>query len=193
MQTSSASGFVVVAGRDEVASRGGEASGGEASGGEPFVIGESVGYLMNLSARAFARALAERLAEHGASVGQWAVLMFLWARDGQSQRELSRNVAIEDATMVRTIDRMERDGLVRRARDEGDRRRVNIFLTDKGLALRDTLVPCAIAVNEAATQDFTAAEKEQLSDFLRRMVEALEKTSPKHGRGGGHDGVEGVE
>lgn len=169
MQVNSTSDFEVVVRRDELAS-----TGGGASEGEPFVIEESIGYLVNYLAKAFSRALAERLATHGAHLGQWGVLMFLWARDGQSQRELSRQVAIEDATMVRTIDRMERDGLVRRVRDARDRRRINIFLTDKGLDLRDKLIPCAIAGNEVATQPFTAAEKQQLSDLLRRMIEALE-------------------
>lgn len=152
-----------------------------------------MGYLVNYLARAFARAHAKRLAEHGASLGQWAVLMFLWARDGQSQGELSRRVAVEDATMVRSIDRMERDGLVRRVRDARDRRRVNVFLTDRGTALRDPLVPCAIAVNEAATQTFTEAEKRQLSDLLRRMIGSLESAPPTHGKGGDRVRAENIE
>ncbi len=164
-----------------------------ASEDNPFVIEESMGYLVNHLAKAFARALAERLAAHEASVGQWAVLMFLWARDGQSQGELSSRVAIEDATMVRTIDRMERDGLVRRVRNVRDRRRIDIFLTDKGWALRDSLVPCAVAVNEAATRPFTDAEKQQLSDLLRRMIEALGSTPSTQGKGGDHVRTESIE
>lgn len=168
MQANSISDFRVVVKWDDLAP-----AGDGASQGTPFVIEESMSYLVTYLAKAFRRVLTERLAAHGASIGQWAVLMFLWARDGQSQGELSRQVAIEDATMVRTIDRMERDGLVRRVRDSRDRRRINIFLTHKGLALRDSLVPCAIAGNEAAMQPFTDAEREQLSDLLRRMSAAL--------------------
>lgn len=152
-----------------------------------------MGYLVNYLSRTFAQALAARLAAQGASLGQWAVLMFLWAQDGQSQGELSRRVAIEDATMVRTIDRMERDGLVRRVRNTRDRRRINIFLTDRGWSLRDSLVPCAIAVNEAATQPFSDAEKQQLSDLLRRMIESLENTSSRQGKGGDHVRAESIE
>lgn len=166
---------------------------GGAPGDGAFVIEESMGYLVNYLARAFARAHAERLAEHGATLGQWAVLMFLWARDGQSQGELSRRVAVEDATMVRTIDRMERDGLVRRVRDARDRRRINVFLTDKGVALRDPLVPCAVATNEAATRPFTEDEKRQLGDLLRRMIGALEDDQSTRKRGDDDVRIEGVE
>ena len=188
MQKPTTSGVGAVAGRG-----GRAASGGEASGDGAFVIEESTGYLVNYLARAFARAHAERLAGRGATLGQWAVLVFLWERDGQSQGELSRSVAIEDATMVRTVDRMERDGLVRRVRDARDRRRVNVFLTDKGRSLQDPLVPCAVATNEAATRPFTEAEKRQLSDFLRRMSGALEDDQSTRKKGDDRVRTEGVE
>jgi hypothetical protein len=32
--------------------------------------------------------LAEELRPTGVGIGQWAVLLFLWARDGQTQAEL---------------------------------------------------------------------------------------------------------
>lgn len=155
----------------------GVSSGEEDGGRETFVIGESVGYLMNYAARAIARSHAERLASYGAHLGQWSVLMFLWSRDGQTQTELSRGVVIENSTMVRTLDRMERDGLVRRVRSDKDRRRINIFLTDKGWDLQDVLIPCAIATNEEAAKDFTEEEEAQLKGLLVRMISSLESGS----------------
>ncbi len=164
-----------------------------ASGDGPFVIEESVGYLVARLSRAFARDLSGRLAAHGVSVGQWAVLAFLWARDGQSQGELSRGVAVEDATMVRTIDRMERDGLVRRVRDARDRRRINVFITDKGRSLQDSLEPCAVASNGAATRTLTDAEKRQLSELLRRVIGSLEGAPPARRKGGDRARAEDTE
>ncbi len=148
----------------------------EEPGAGLFVIEESLGYIVNYAARAFAREISQRIAAHGASRGQWSVLMFLWAQEGQTQRELSRQVAIEDATMVRTIDRMERDGLVRRERNPQDRRQIKIFLTEKGWALRDTLVPEAIAGNQSALRGLSEDEQRQLLDLLRRVIGALEET-----------------
>jgi len=75
-----------------------------------FVIEDSLGYLVNRVARLMARDLAERIRPAGVALGQWAVLLVLWARDGMTQAELSREVAIEPPTVVRTIDRMVRDG-----------------------------------------------------------------------------------
>jgi DNA-binding MarR family transcriptional regulator len=77
--------------------------------------------------------------------------------------------------MVRSIDRMERNGLVRRVRNAKDRRQINIYLTDKGRALRDQLVPGAIAGNAVATQGFTESERNQVFALLLQMIASLEE------------------
>jgi len=140
-----------------------------------FIIEESLGYLVNYLAKLFTQLLTASLAPHGVYPGQWGVLMFLWIQDGQTQRELSRQVAIDEASMVRAIDRMERDGLVRRVRNEHERRQINIFLTEKGRALRDQLIPGALAVNAVATTGFTESEQTQVSALFHRMIASLEE------------------
>ena len=153
---------------------------GDAEAAQVFVIEQSLGYLMNHAARLFVRAQAACLEQHGVTMGQWPVLLVLWVEDGLTQTALSRKVAIEDATMVRTLDRMERDGLVQRVRNAHDRRQLNIFLTDKGRALRDVLIPCALEVNARATQGFTDAEQHQVRALVHRMIAALADTPGTH-------------
>ena len=137
-----------------------------------FVVGESLGYLVNRAARLMAGELAERIRPAGVGIGQWAVLLVLWARDGQTQSELARSVAIEPPTMVRTIDRMERDGLVARRADPRDARLTRIHLMDRGRDLRDRLVPEAVAVNEAVASRLTPAEARTLRRLLAKVVTA---------------------
>ena len=160
--------FHVVRSQDDVPAQESDAD------SQVFVIEASLGYLMNYVAKLFARAHSACLEQHDVTLGQWAVLLFLWAEDGLTQTELSHRVAIEDATMVRTIDRMERDGLVQRVRNARDQRQLNIFLTDKGRSLRDGLVPCALAVNATALQGFTDEEQHLLAGFLHRIIASLE-------------------
>ena len=141
-------------------------------GERAFVIEESTGYLVNRLARSMAGQLAERMRPAGVGIGQWAVLLFLWARDGMSQAELARVVAIEPPTMVRTIDRMVRDGLVTRVADPADGRISRIHLTDRGRALRDELVPMAIAVNEETLGRLTKWERATFQRLLTKLVAA---------------------
>jgi DNA-binding MarR family transcriptional regulator len=135
-----------------------------------FVIEESLGYLVNRAARLMAHQLAEELRPAGVGIGQWAVLMFLWERDGRSQADLSRAVAIEPPTMVRTIDRMVRDGLVKRVPDPDDGRVSRISLTERGRALRDELVPRAVAVNQANLDRLNPAEGRSLHRLLVKLT-----------------------
>ena len=142
----------------------------DVAGPRSFVIDESLGYLVNRTARAMAGELAERLRPAGIGIGQWAVLLFLWAKDGSTQAEIARFAAIEAPTVVRTIDRMVRDGLVSREADPRDARLTRIHLTERGLRLRDELVPAAVAVNEAFTQRLTESEADILGRTLRKLL-----------------------
>ena len=80
-------------------------------------------------------ALSDHLKKLPISYAQSRLLLQLSKQEGINQKNLSRSVDIEPATMVRTLDRMERDGLVQRQRSDVDRREIKIFLTDKGKAL----------------------------------------------------------
>jgi DNA-binding MarR family transcriptional regulator len=142
----------------------------EGGGDRTFVIEESLGYLVNRAARVMAQQLADELRPAGIGIGQWAVLLFLWDRDGLSQAELARVVAIEPPTLVRTLDRMERDGLVERRRDPRDARLSRIYLTKRGRMLRDELVPHALAINARQLGGFSTDERLTLLRLLARMA-----------------------
>jgi DNA-binding MarR family transcriptional regulator len=143
---------------------------GNASDTHEFVVEDSLGYLVNRVARSMAQQLAEELRPAGIGIGQWAVLLFLWTRDGMSQAELSRVVAIEPPTMVRTIDRMVRDGLVTRVPDPEDGRITRIHLTARGRSLRNELVPRAVAVNAANLARMTPSEGRTLRRLLGKLL-----------------------
>jgi DNA-binding MarR family transcriptional regulator len=144
-----------------------------------FVIENSLGYLVNRVARLMAHQLAEELRPAGVGIGQWAVLLFLWESDGMSQADLARVVAIEPPTMVRTIDRMVRDGYVTRESDTEDGRISRIHLTDRGRSLRDRLVPKAVAVNAGTLGRLTPDEGRTLRRLLEKLLEDTDASLPK--------------
>ena len=157
--------------RAETQGRGdGDTSGDTAARGE-FVIEDSLGYLINRVARSIAHQLAEEIRPAGVAIGQWVVLLFLWARDGMSQADLSRVVGIEPPTMVRTIDRMVRDGLVTRIADPSDGRVSRINLTERGRSLRDELVPKAVTVNATTLGPLSTSEGRTLRRLLVKLIE----------------------
>jgi DNA-binding MarR family transcriptional regulator len=139
----------------------------------PYAIDDNLGYLVNRAARLMAQMFSRRLQRHGVALAQWAILLFLYARDGQTQRELSRVVAIEPPTVARTIDRMVRDGLVRREPHPHDGRATCIRLTPRALALRDELAAESVAGNQLAARVLSVDELETLKTLLRRVIDGL--------------------
>ena len=138
---------------------------------------ESLGYQVNHLARLLAQALAARIAPYGVVPGQFAQLLVLFEEDGLTQRELCDRVRIEQATMAKTLQRMQRDGLVRCDPDPDDRRRIRVYLTDQARALEPDLVAAARSVNTSATAGLTTAEIATYLDLTTRLLNNLEHTT----------------
>src|ERR671918_2917941 len=77
--------------------------------------------------------------EMGISAGTWFTLALLAREDGMSQGELSQRFEIDPSRVTRLSKRLEREGLLRKKRDRGDKRVVRMYLTEKGRGLIEDL------------------------------------------------------
>lgn len=80
---------------------------------------------------------ATRLAALGLFPGQELVLAQLWASDGRSQKELVDSLQLDHSTIAKSVQRLERAGLVDRTRSATDGRVMLVSLTAAGRALED--------------------------------------------------------
>jgi len=126
--------------------------------------------------RAIQRNLLARIQPHGATLGAWYFLRVLWERDGLTQRELAQRTGMQEPTAVIALRGMEAAGWIRREPDAQDRRKVAIYLTQAGIALREKLLPEAQAVLEEAMAGMTAEERQTLLALLRRARTNLAST-----------------
>lgn len=113
--------------------------------------------------------LQRELEQHGVHAGQDYLLEVLWEEDGLSVGEIAERLRIEVPTVVRTAQRMQAAGIVRRESDPADRRRSRIVLTARGRELEPVVRGALRHVSRAATKGLTAAEREQLLDLLTRV------------------------
>jgi MarR family transcriptional regulator, organic hydroperoxide resistance regulator len=81
------------------------------------------------------RAYAPALDPLGVTYPQYIVLLALWERDGVAVNELGERLSLDSGTLSPLLRRMERDGLVTRARSPHDERQVNVSLAARGKAL----------------------------------------------------------
>lgn len=134
---------------------------------------DDVAHLLRDAQRSLSRALADRIVGHGVTIGQWYFLRALWEQDGLTQRELSQRVGMMEPTTVAALNGMERRNLVKRVRNMRDRRKINIHLTEKGDALRNTLMPCEDEVNRMAVEGLSGLERQALQKALLQVVRNL--------------------
>lgn len=88
------------------------------------------------AARMWRLALDRRLKDLGVSQAGWLSIAYIAkAKAPLSQAELASLVQVEAATMVSTIDRLEKAGLVQRLPSESDRRVKLLVVTAEGQAI----------------------------------------------------------
>ena len=80
-------------------------------------------------------------ARFGLTEQQWRVLRVLWETDCTPLLTLAEATLIPAPSLVGVVDRLERDGLVKRRRSESDRRVVRVCLTVPGQALKTRVTP----------------------------------------------------
>ncbi len=130
----------------------------------------SAGYLVNHMARLFAKGLQERITPLGIVIGQFPILLELWQKDGVSQRDLLAKLDIEQATLANTLNRMERDGLIKRTKNPADARAQQIWLTEAAKSIRPQAYQAATAVNAASLSALSDAEQAQFIGFMHRII-----------------------
>ena len=137
------------------------------------VPNDRLAHLVKDATRALVRALQMRLAEHGVSFGHWTFLRILWEHDGLTQRALSEQAGVMEPTTFTAIKAMEQRGYVERRQLRENRKNVYVFLTPRGRALRDKLVPLAEEVNRVAVRRLKAEDIARTRRALLAVIENL--------------------
>ena len=132
--------------------------------------GPPIGLHLATTSKQVGRAFNRALGESGGSVPVWLILSSLKGERWRTQQDLARAVGIEGPTLTRHVDAMERDGLVTRHRDTGDRRAVRVELTEAGEALHAELLRAVIAFNRRLRRGLAEDDVAQLHELLDRLA-----------------------
>lgn len=87
---------------------------------------------LHLVAHVWRNELDRRLRPLGFSHSRWLLLLHLSRHDGCTHCELAQHMGIEAATLVRQVDHMEQEGLLKRCGSETDRRVKHLQLSASG-------------------------------------------------------------
>jgi DNA-binding MarR family transcriptional regulator len=126
-------------------------------------------YLAHLLAQAN-RQVNQQLSGEGVSLENWRVLAVVAEEDGPTMRALARKISMHHPTVTKIIDKMVSEALVYRVPDPSDRRKVRIFISDKG---RTTLAEqnARVAEHQGKVEGTYGAKRmEELKAMLESFI-----------------------
>lgn len=135
-----------------------------------------VGRLLRLAAH-LDRELSKVFAELGLPPGGFDVLATL-LRSGPPYRlspnDLLRWMLVTSGTMTHRLDQLEKSGWIERQPNPADGRGVLVALTATGRQLAETALAAHLDNERRLLAGLDAAQQEQLSDLLRRLLHPFE-------------------
>lgn len=130
---------------------------------------ETIGFILNDTARLYRRAFNARVRDSGITALQWRLITYLKRHEGIRQGPLAELIEVEPITLSRMVDRLVEAGLLERRADPADRRAWQLHLTARAADLLDGIRPAVEALNEESLEGLSAAERDQLVDLVERV------------------------
>jgi MarR family transcriptional regulator, organic hydroperoxide resistance regulator len=120
----------------------------------------------------------------GISTSQLATLQHVSKSPGCSLTDLATLLDLNKSAVTGLVQRMERDGILRRAPDPADRRASLLFVTSKGEEARARSGALIRRLNAELTKGFEPEEMETVVRFLNTLIERCGSSEPNEAEDG---------
>lgn len=135
----------------------------------PFVDGYLL-YLLAAASHALSSEFHVEVKAQGVKVQTWRVLACLIDRPGLMLTELAQFVLLEQSHLTKIIDQLQSSGLVEKQHNTTDRRKIKIYITDRGRKLVEPLIPSAKSHEQQATAILSREEEKNLKTILHKLI-----------------------
>lgn len=130
---------------------------------------ENIGFMLQDVARLMRAEFNRRVQELELTQAQWRALAILSRNPGMRQSRLADTLEMQPISVGRLIDRMESAGWVERRNDPGDRRALQLYLTEKAEPIIAKMKKHAAATRAVTLAGTTPEEQSLFLDMLMRM------------------------
>jgi DNA-binding MarR family transcriptional regulator len=113
--------------------------------------------------------LIEKLRREGINVTRWRILAVLAMGDGITINEIIDRAMVQQSALSRALMRMEKENYVRRVLRREDARCVEVYLTDKGRALFNSLNIVVRRREQRLLEGFSPSGVEAAFSLMRRL------------------------
>ncbi|WP_159672055.1 MarR family winged helix-turn-helix transcriptional regulator [Andreprevotia sp. IGB-42] len=149
---------------------------------DPLHLDQQLCFPLYAASNLMTRLYRPLLGALGLTYPQYLVMLALWEHAPRSVGDLGRALYLDSGTLTPLLKRMESQGLLRRQRAADDERRVDITLTDSGLALRNQAeaIPGALACQLQLEHAALPALRTQLQQLLAALAPTDSRKKHEH-------------
>ena len=101
---------------------------------------------------------------------QFFIVRMLYANDGIVQNVIANHFFRDDASITRALDGLEKKNFIERRRSKSDRRANLVFISGKGRAFVESLIPIAEELNQQYLKGVPEDEIETLKKTIKKIV-----------------------
>jgi len=132
--------------------------------------------MLKTSAKAWEKAADIELRERfGLTGAKWKIIAILSIKEGITQKHIADMAFVEAPTLVSVIDKMEKEGYVRRQSDPNDRRNNLIFMTKKSKDLVDPIIDNILEIRNMGLDKISKKDMESAKKVLAQIITNTEK------------------
>lgn len=142
--------------------------------GMAHIMIDDIGYLIKMTADRIQRMGDADFGQYNLTFTQSRVLVFLARHKGRStQKEIRDSLQVSNPTMIGIISRLKKNGFVETFRDENDRRKTIVCMTDRAAQVNEKLERS----QKMLTASLTDEESRQLADILHKILNYTDSSS----------------
>ena len=138
-----------------------------------FRLENQLCFRLYTASRLLTQAYHPLLSAHGLTYPQYLVLLVLWEKDAQPVNDIAKRLFLETNTVTPLLQRMEKEGILTRAKGKQDARQMIVTLTKKGKKLQEEL--CEVPVTVGGTVLCKSITPETVPDLFRMLDDLIAK------------------
>lgn len=134
-----------------------------------MLLGNQLCFYLYASSRAITRFYHPYIERMGLTYPQWLTMLVLWEEGEVNVKALGEKIYLDSGTLTPMLKRLEAKGYINRTRSSSDERRLNLTLTEKGVALKQEIYPIFREMH-----NFMPIDPEESAEILRILKKGLE-------------------
>jgi MarR family transcriptional regulator, organic hydroperoxide resistance regulator len=133
-------------------------------------LSDYLAYLLASANRQMKLGVTQSIADEQVTEEHWRILQAVCDEQGHAMGELAETVLLNHPALTKNIDKLVSRGLVQRAQDENDSRKVLVYISDRGLELVARLRRSVDAHHDVIERALGLRNTKELKRLLGKLI-----------------------